>query len=293
MEKKHKSGFVNIIGNTNVGKSTLMNRMVGERVSVITSKAQTTRHRIMGIVNGKDFQIVYSDTPGLIKPMYKLQERMTNQVNQVFEDADLLLYITDVVESYEKNQEYLDRIKDFKGNVIIVINKIDLTDATKLELIEKQWHDLLPERERWKISALKGDNVAELFDRVLELMPEGPKWFPEDQVTDKTERFIVSEIIRSKILELYRQEIPYSCEVEVESFKETEKIIRIRSNIYVARNTQKGIIIGNKGAAIKKLGIESRKDLETFFTKQIHIELFVKVKKDWRNNDRMLKSFGY
>ncbi|HRW20331.1 MAG TPA: GTPase Era [Bacteroidales bacterium] len=289
----HKSGFVNIIGNTNVGKSTLMNRMVGERVSVITSKAQTTRHRIMGIVNGKDFQIVYSDTPGLIKPMYKLQERMMNQVNQVFEDADLLLYITDVVESYEKNQEYLDRIKDFKGNVIIVINKIDLTDATKLELIEKQWHDLLPERELWKISALKGDNVAELFDRVLELMPEGPKWFPEDQVTDKTERFIVSEIIRSKILELYRQEIPYSCEVEVESFKETEKIIRIRSNIYVARNTQKGIIIGNKGAAIKKLGIESRKDLETFFSKQIHIELFVKVKKDWRNNERMLKSFGY
>lgn len=289
----HKSGFVNIIGNTNVGKSTLMNRMVGERVSVITSKAQTTRHRIMGIVNGKDFQIVYSDTPGLIKPMYKLQERMMNQVNQVFEDADLLLYITDVVESYEKNQEYLDRIKDFKGNVIIVINKIDLTDATKLELIEKQWHELLPEREIWKISALKGDNVAELFDRVLELMPEGPKWFPEDQVTDKTERFIVSEIIRSKILELYRQEIPYSCEVEVESFKETEKIIRIRSNIYVARNTQKGIIIGNKGAAIKKLGIESRKDLETFFSKQIHIELFVKVKKDWRNNERMLKSFGY
>ncbi len=289
----HKSGFVNIIGNTNVGKSTLMNRMVGERVSVITSKAQTTRHRIMGIVNGKDFQIVYSDTPGLIKPMYKLQERMMNQVNQVFEDADLLLYITDVVESYEKNQEYLDRIKDFKGNVIIVINKIDLTDATKLELIEKQWHELLSEREIWKISALKGDNVAELFDRVLELMPEGPKWFPEDQVTDKTERFIVSEIIRSKILELYRQEIPYSCEVEVESFKETEKIIRIRSNIYVARNTQKGIIIGNKGAAIKKLGIESRKDLETFFSKQIHIELFVKVKKDWRNNERMLKSFGY
>jgi len=289
----HKSGFVNIIGNTNVGKSTLMNRMVGERVSVITSKAQTTRHRIMGIVNGKDFQIVYSDTPGLIKPMYKLQERMMNQVNQVFEDADLLLYITDVVESYEKNQEYLDRIKDFKGNVIIVINKIDLTDATKLELIEKQWHDLLPERELWKISALKGNNVAELFDRVLELMPEGPKWFPEGQVTDKTERFIVSEIIRSKILELYRQEIPYSCEVEVESFKETEKIIRIRSNIYVARNTQKGIIIGNKGAAIKKLGIESRKDLETFFSKQIHIELFVKVKKDWRNNERMLKSFGY
>ncbi|HXK80744.1 MAG TPA: GTPase Era [Bacteroidales bacterium] len=289
----HKSGFVNIIGNTNVGKSTLMNRMVGERVSVITSKAQTTRHRIMGIVNGKDFQIVYSDTPGLIKPMYKLQERMMNQVNQVFEDADLLLYITDVVESYEKNQEYLDRIKDFKGNVIIVINKIDLTDATKLELIEKQWHDLLPEREIWKISALKGNNVAELFDRVLELMPEGPKWFPEGQVTDKTERFIVSEIIRSKILELYRQEIPYSCEVEVESFKETEKIIRIRSNIYVARNTQKGIIIGNKGAAIKKLGIESRKDLETFFSKQIHIELFVKVKKDWRNNERMLKSFGY
>lgn len=289
----HKSGFVNIIGNTNVGKSTLMNRMVGERVSVITSKAQTTRHRIMGIVNGKDFQIVYSDTPGLIKPMYKLQERMMNQVNQVFEDADLLLYITDVVESYEKNQEYLDRIKDFKGNVIIVINKIDLVDSTKLELIEKQWHELLPEREIWKISALKGDNVAELFDRVLELMPEGPKWFPEDQVTDKTERFIVSEIIRSKILELYRQEIPYSCEVEVESFKETEKIIRIRSNIYVARNTQKGIIIGNKGAAIKKLGIESRKDLETFFSKQIHIELFVKVKKDWRNNERMLKSFGY
>ncbi|MDD2199983.1 MAG: GTPase Era, partial [Bacteroidales bacterium] len=243
--------------------------------------------------NGKDFQIVYSDTPGLIKPMYKLQERMMNQVNQVFEDADLLLYITDVVESYEKNQEYLDRIKDFKGNVIIVINKIDLTDATKLELIEKQWHDLLPEREIWKISALKGNNVAELFDRVLELMPEGPKWFPEGQVTDKTERFIVSEIIRSKILELYRQEIPYSCEVEVESFKETEKIIRIRSNIYVARNTQKGIIIGNKGAAIKKLGIESRKDLETFFSKQIHIELFVKVKKDWRNNERMLKSFGY
>lgn len=289
----HKSGFVNIIGNTNVGKSTLMNRMVGERVSVITSKAQTTRHRIMGIVNGKDFQIVYSDTPGLIKPLYKLQERMMNQVNQVFEDADLLLYITDVVESPEKNLEYLSRIKSFKGNVIIVINKIDLADATKLEIIEKQWHELMPDREVWKISALKGDNVAQLFDRILELMPEGPKWFPEDQVTDKTERFIVSEIVRSKILELYRQEIPYSCEVGVESFKETEKIIRIQSIIYVARNTQKGIIIGNKGSAIKQLGIESRKDLETFFGKQIHIELFVKVKKDWRNNDRMLKSFGY
>jgi GTPase len=289
----HKSGFVNIIGNTNVGKSTLMNRMVGEKISVITSKAQTTRHRIMGIVNGEDFQIVYSDTPGLIKPLYKLQERMMNQVNQVFEDADLLLYITDVVESPEKNLEYLNRIKSFKGEVIIVINKIDIADAAKLALIEKQWHELIPDREIWQISALKGDNVAQLFDRILELMPEGPKWFPEDQVTDKTERFIVSEIVRSKILELYRQEVPYSCEVGIDSFKETEKIIRIQSIIYVARNTQKGIIIGNKGSAIKKLGIESRKDLETFFGKQIHIELFVKVKKDWRNNDRMLKSFGY
>jgi GTP-binding protein Era len=289
----HKSGFVNIIGNTNVGKSTLTNGMVGERLSVITSKAQTTRHRIMGIVNGADFQIVYSDTPGLIKPQYKLQERMMSQVNQVFEDADLLLYVTDVIESPEKNPEYLQKVKNFTGNVILVINKIDLCNPEKLAALEQRWHDLLPEREIWKISALKGIKVPELFDRILELMPEGPKWYPEEQLTDKTERFIVSEVVRSKILEQFEQEIPYSCEVGVESFKETDAIIRIQAIIYVTRNSQKGIIIGKNGAAIKKLGMASRRDLETFFAKHIHIELFVKVKKDWRNNDNMLKSFGY
>lgn len=293
MANIHKSGFVNIIGNPNVGKSTLMNRIVGERISVITSKAQTTRHRIMGIVNGADFQIVYSDTPGLIKPHYRLQERMMSQIHTVFEDADLLLYITDVVETSEKNPEYLDKVKRFSGKVIILINKTDLSTPQKVDALVNQWEKILPNREIWKISALNGDNVPELFDYILKMMPEGPKWYPEDQLTDKTERFIVSEVVRSKILEFYQQEIPYSCEVSVDSFKEDNKIIRIMSTIYVARNSQKGIIIGHKGSAIKKLGIASRKDLETFFGKKIHIELFVKVKKDWRDNDRMLRSFGY
>ncbi|MBO4614451.1 MAG: GTPase Era [Bacteroidales bacterium] len=289
----HKSGFVNIIGNPNVGKSTLMNELVGEKISIITSKSQTTRHRILGIVNGDDFQIVYSDTPGIIKPNYKLQEKMMEFVSVSFDDADVFLYVTDVVESPEKNVEYIERLSKVKIPVFCLINKIDLASNEEIENLQMFWENRLPNAKIFTISALNGTNVEQVFNEILAVLPEGPAWFPKDQLTDKTERFIVSEIIREKIFLNYQKEIPYSCEVAVEEFKESPDIIRIKSVIIVERQSQKGIIIGNKGAAIKKVGTEARLDIEKFFGKKVFLETFVKVEKDWRSSDRSLSNFGY
>ncbi len=289
----HKSGFVNIIGNPNVGKSTLMNELVGERISIITSKSQTTRHRILGIVSGEDFQIIYSDTPGIIKPKYKLQEKMMNYVSESFQDADIFLYVTDVIENPNKNPEYIEKLSKTKVPVICLINKIDLADPAKVRELEKFWKEKLPKAEIYAISALLKYNISHLFDRILEFLPEGPEWFPKDQLTDKTERFIVSEIVREKIFLNYHKEIPYSSEVIVEEFKENENIIKIRVVIVVEKQTQKGIIIGNKGYALKKTATEARLDIEKFFGKKVFIEFFVKVNKDWRNNDNSLRGFGY
>ena len=289
----HRSGFVNIIGNPNVGKSTLMNALVGERISIITSKSQTTRHRILGIVNGDDFQIVYSDTPGIIKPNYKLQEKMMDFVSVSFDDADVFLYVPDVVESAEKNAEYIERLSKVKIPVLCLINKIDLVSNEEVENLRLFWENRLPNAKIFEISALNGTNLDIVFNEIVSLLPEGPAWFPKDQLTDKTERFIVSEIIREKILLNYKKEIPYSCEVAVEEFKESPDIIRIKAIIIVERPSQKGIIIGNKGASIKKVGTEARIDIEKFFGKKVFLETFVKVEKDWRNNDRDLSRFGY
>ena len=289
----HRSGFVNIIGNPNVGKSTLMNALVGERISIITSKSQTTRHRILGIVNGDDFQIVYSDTPGIIKPNYKLQEKMMDFVSVSFDDADVFLYVTDVVESAEKNAEYIERLSKVKIPVLCLINKIDLVSNEEVENLRLFWENRLPNAKIFEISALNGTNLDIVFNEIVSLLPEGPAWFPKDQLTDKTERFIVSEIIREKILLNYKKEIPYSCEVAVEEFKESPDIIRIKAVIIVERPSQKGIIIGNKGASIKKVGTEARIDIEKFFGKKVFLETFVKVEKDWRNNDRDLSRYGY
>lgn len=289
----HKSGFVNIIGNPNVGKSTLMNELVGERLSIITSKAQTTRHRIMGIVNGDDFQIVYSDTPGILEPAYKLQESMLKFVNTALSDADVLLYVTDVIESPEKHEVYLKKIVDIHIPVILLINKTDLTDNIKLDEICKSWKERLPKAEILPVSALKQINLDVLFDKILDKLPEGPEFYPKDILTDKPERFFVAEIVREKILLNYKKEIPYSIEVEVESYKDEEKIVRIRTIIYVSRKSQKGIIIGHRGESIKKVGIEARKDIEAFVGKQVFLELFVKINKDWRENPQQLKRFGY
>lgn len=289
----HRSGFVNIIGNPNVGKSTLMNALVGERISIITSKSQTTRHRILGIVNGEDFQIVYSDTPGIIKPNYKLQEKMMDFVSLSFDDADVFLYVTDVVESAEKNAEYIERLSKVKIPVLCLINKIDLVSNEEVENLRLFWENRLPNAKIFEISALNGTNLDTVFNEIVSLLPEGPAWFPKDQLTDKTERFIVSEIIREKILLNYQKEIPYSCEVAIEEFKESPDLIRIKSVIIVERQSQKGIIIGNKGAAIKKVGTQARLDIEKFFGKKVFLETFVKVEKDWRNNDRNLSNFGY
>lgn len=289
----HRSGFVNIIGNPNVGKSTLMNALVGERISIITSKSQTTRHRILGIVNGDDFQIVYSDTPGIIKPNYKLQEKMMDFVSVSFDDADVFLYVTDVVESAEKNAEYIERLSKVKIPVLCLINKIDLVSNEEVENLRLFWENRLANAKIFEISALNGTNLDIVFNEIVSLLPEGPAWFPKDQLTDKTERFIVSEIIREKILLNYKKEIPYSCEVTVEEFKESPDIIRIKAVIIVERPSQKGIIIGNKGASIKKVGTEARIDIEKFFGKKVFLETFVKVEKDWRNNDRDLSKFGY
>lgn len=289
----HKAGFVNIIGNPNVGKSTLMNVFVGEKISIITSKSQTTRHRILGIVNGEDFQIVYSDTPGVVKPAYKLQESMLNFSKSALSDADVLLYVTDIYETADKNADFLKMVKESEAPVLLILNKIDQSNDEELDQLVDMWHENFPKAEIIPTSALKEFNTKNIFNRILDLLPESEAFYPKDTLTDKTERFFVQEIIREKILKFYNKEVPYATEIEVEEFKEDEKIIRMRAVIYVERETQKGIIIGHKGVAIKKVGVESRKDLEKFFDKQVHIELFVKVKKNWRNKEDDLKSFGY
>ncbi|MBP6609871.1 MAG: GTPase Era [Paludibacter sp.] len=289
----HKSGFVNIVGNPNVGKSTLMNALVGERISIITSKAQTTRHRIFGIVNGDDFQIVYSDTPGVLKPNYRLQESMLNFSRSALSDADVLLYVTDVFDSFDKNADFTEKVNLNPAPLILVINKIDLIDQEKLIVLVDKWKELFPRAEIYPISAIEKFNIEPLFKRIKELLPESPPFFDKDQLTDKPARFFVTEIIREKILTNYDKEIPYSVEVEVEQFLEEDRIIRISAVIYAERDSQKGILIGHGGKSLKKVGTEARKDLELFFDKKVFLELFVKVEKDWRNKDNKLKGFGY
>lgn len=289
----HKSGFVNIVGNPNVGKSTLMNTLVGERISIITSKAQTTRHRIMGIVNGEDFQIVYSDTPGVLKPNYKLQESMLGFSTSALKDADILLYVTDTVEKGTKNSDFIEKVKKQHAPVLLIINKIDLTDQPKLEALVAQWKEILPDAEIIPISAANKFNVDYVLKRIKDLLPECPPYFEKDALTDKPARFFVTEIIREKILTNYDREIPYAVEVVVESFKEDDNLIKINAVINVERDTQKGIIIGKGGKMLKVVGTEARKDIEAFFGKKVFLELFVKVEKDWRNKEMKLKSFGY
>lgn len=289
----HKAGFVNIVGNPNVGKSTLMNQLVGERISIATFKAQTTRHRIMGIVNTPEMQIVFSDTPGVLKPNYRLQETMLAFSESALTDADILLYVTDVVENPEKNSDFLTKVAKQTIPVILLINKIDLTEQQKLGDIVEKWHSLLPNAEILPISAKNKFGTDILLNRIKELLPESPPYFEKDQLTDKPARFFVNEIIREKILLYYDKEIPYAVEVRCDSFKETERNIHITATIYVERDTQKGIIIGHQGVAIKKMNMEARKALERFFGKSIYLETFVKVDKDWRSNDRELNAFGY
>ena len=289
----HKSGFVNILGNPNVGKSTIMNALVGEKLSIITSKAQTTRHRIMGIVNGDDFQIVYSDTPGILKPKYKLQETMMNSVNLALSDADMIVYVTDVTEKSAHEGEYIQKIKESGIPVMIVVNKIDLSNQEELEKITGIWHNLFPLSPVIPVSGLRNFNLDTLLNAILSKLPEGEPYFPKDQLTDKMERFFASEIIREKILLHYKKEIPYSVEIEIESFTEEKNLTRIRAVIYVARDSQKGIIIGHKGVMLKRVGTEARRDMEDFFHKKVFLELYVKVSKDWRDKPSMLKKFGY
>ncbi len=289
----HKAGFVNIIGNPNVGKSTLMNAFVGERLSIITSKAQTTRHRILGIVNGEDFQVVLSDTPGIIKPAYEMQKSMMDFVKSAFEDADVLIYMVEIGEKELKDEDFFNKIIHSKIPVLLLLNKIDKSNQEELEEQIELWKAKVPNAEIFPISALENFNVKEVFARILDLLPVSPPYYPKDALTDKPERFFVNETIREKILMNYDKEIPYAVEIETEEFLEDEKIIRIRSVIMVERDTQKGIIIGHKGAALKKVGMQSREDLEKFFGKQIHIELYVKVNKDWRSNAYQLRRFGY
>lgn len=293
MGKLHKAGFVNIIGNPNVGKSTLMNAFVGEKLSIITSKAQTTRHRIFGIVNGDDFQMVISDTPGIIKPAYELQSSMMHFVRSAFEDADVLIYMVEIGEKFIKDEAFLKKIIGTKIPVILLINKID---TSKQDILEEQadlWQTKIPNAEFYPISALTGFNIKNVFNRLVELLPESPPFYPKDQLTDKPERFFVNEKVREKILIYYKKEIPYAVEVETEEFIEDAKIIKIRSVIMVERETQKGILIGHKGKALKRVGTEARKDLEKFFRKKIFMELYVKVNKNWRSNSKQLKRFGY
>lgn len=294
MDKKHKAGFVNIVGNPNVGKSTLMNDLVGERISIITSKAQTTRHRIMGIVNTPEYQIVYSDTPGVLKPKYKLQESMLEFSEGALTDADVLLYVTDVVEDAEKNKDFLDRVAREKVPVLLVINKVDLLKGNEeLEALIARWHERLPNAEIFPVSAKEHFNVDNLKRRIEELLPVSPPFFGKDALTDKPARFFVTEIIREKLLLNYDKEIPYSTEVLVEKFEEKDNSIHIMAVIYVERDSQKGIIIGKGGEKIKKVGIQARQDIETFFDKKVFLELFVKVEKDWRNRENKLRQFGY
>jgi len=289
----HKAGFVNIVGNPNVGKSTLMNQLVGERISIATFKAQTTRHRIMGIVNDEDYQIVFSDTPGVLKPNYKMQEMMLAFSESALSDADILLYVTDVIESPEKNKDFLDKVSKMTIPVLLLINKIDETDQQTLGNIVESWHELLPNAEILPVSAKNKFGIDMLMKRVKELLPDSPAYFSKDQLTDKPAKFFVSEIIREKILLYYDKEIPYSVEVVVENFKEDEHRIHINAVIYVERDSQKGIIIGHQGVALKKMNTEARKALEKFFGKSIYLETFVKVDKDWRNSQRELNNFGY
>ena len=290
---EHKAGFVNIIGNPNVGKSTLMNAFVGERLSIITSKAQTTRHRILGIVNGEDFQVILSDTPGIIKPAYEMQKSMMDFVKSAFEDADVLIYMVEIGEKELKDEDFFNKIIHAKIPVLLLLNKIDKSNQEQLEEQIALWKEKVPNAEIYPISALENFNVKEVFARILELLPVLPAYYPKDALTDKPERFFVNETIREKILLNYEKEIPYAVEIETEEFLEDEKIIRIRSVIMVERDTQKGIIIGHKGAALKNVGMQARADLEKFFGKQIHIELYVKVNKDWRSNAFQLRRFGY
>ena len=289
----HKAGFVNIVGNPNVGKSTLMNQLVGERISIATFKAQTTRHRIMGIVNTPEMQIVFSDTPGVLKPNYKLQESMLAFSESALQDADVLLYVTDVVENPEKNMDFLEKVQKMTIPVLLLINKIDESDQKHLGDIVEKWHTLLPNAEILPISAKNKFGVDMLLKRIQELLPESPAFFDKDQLTDKPARFFVSEIIREKILLYYDKEIPYSVEVSVERFKEDERRIHINAVIYVERDSQKGIIIGHQGIALKKVSTEARKSLERFFGKSVYLEIFVKVDKDWRSSERELNHFGY
>jgi len=291
----HRAGFVNIVGNPNVGKSTLMNALVGERISIITSKAQTTRHRIMGIVNGEDFQIVYSDTPGVLKPNYKLQESMLGFSNSALADADILLYVTDVLDSAEKNAFFLEKVQRMQDTtkIMLIVNKIDLIDQEKLEALVDFWHKELPKAEIFPISALEKFNIETLFNHIKDLLPESPPFFDKDALTDKSERFFVTEIIREKILMNYDKEIPYSVEVAVEEFKEEGNLLRISAVIFCERDSQKGILIGKQGAALRTVGTQARKDIEAFFDKKVFLQLFVKVEKDWRNRERKLRNFGY
>ena len=292
----HRSGFVNIVGNPNVGKSTLMNALVGERLSIITSKAQTTRHRILGIVNGEDFQMVYSDTPGVLSPNYRLQEKMLEFSRSALVDADVLLYVTEVQDNPERNADFLEKVKKMASTgtrVFLIINKIDLTTQETLENLVEFWHAQLPEAEIFPISAQERFGVDQLFESIKEALPVGPPFFPKDQLTDKSERFFVNEIIREKILMNYDKEIPYSVEVEVESFLEEEDIIRISAIIYCERDSQKGIIIGKAGSALKRVGMMARKDIEDFFQKQVFLQLYVKVDRDWRSNTGRLRHYGY
>ena len=289
----HKAGFVNIIGNPNVGKSTLMNALVGERLSIITSKAQTTRHRILGLVNGEDFQIVFSDTPGIIKPAYELQESMMNFVKSAFDDADVLIYMVEIGELELKDEAFFNRIKNATIPVILLINKIDKSTQEQVEEKFVYWSEKVPNANVYLISALENFGVEEVLHKIIDILPESPAYYPKDQLTDKPERFFVNECIREKILMHYKKEIPYSVEIETEEFFEDDKIIKIRAIIMVERETQKGIIIGHKGEALKRVGMESRKDLEKFFDKKIFLDLYVKVNKNWRSNSKQLKRFGY
>lgn len=293
MQEKFKSGFVNIIGNPNVGKSTLMNKLVGERLSIITNKVQTTRHRILGIVTTDEMQIVFSDTPGILNPAYELQSKMMNFVKEAFDDADVILYVVEPNDKELLNEGFNEKLKTLKVPIIVLINKIDQTSQEVMEEAVSYWHSQLPDANILPISALEGLNTDFLLTKIGELLPEGPMYYPADQLTDKSERFIINEMIREKILENFQQEIPYAVEVVTERFIEEDNIIKIDTDIYVERDSQKGILIGHKGSALSKVGKEAREELEKFFDKKIYLKLFVKVKKDWRKKDIDLKRFGY
>jgi GTP-binding protein Era len=290
---EHKAGYVNIVGKPNVGKSTLMNAMVGEKLSIITSRAQTTRHRIHGILNTPEYQIIFSDTPGILDPNYKLQENMLKSARSALVDADVLIYLTEAGEKPDPESSFIRKVAGTRVPVLLVINKIDLSNQEEVELCMERWNEVLPLAEKIAISALRNFNIELIFNRILHYLPVAPPYFAKDALTDKSERFFTGEMIREKILLYYKQEIPYAVEVEIESFKEEQEIIRIRALIYVERESQKGILIGNEGKALKRVGRESRLDMETFFQKKVFLELRVKVKKDWRNNERFIKNFGY